>query len=240
MRLGVIIALAVPWAAAFGQTGSVWGVVRTRSGRGVSNADVVIPQLGLSAETDSLGKYRVREVPAGTHIVIARRIGFQPDSVQLFVRAGEDYEHDFLLEAGAVALDTVPVTARAVAHGKLAGFEERKKIGIGSFWSQDEFDKYPARRMSDFLIRSPGLRLRRGRGTASYVFGGRGSNCPSRVYLDGAVVYNGTRGEPLFNVDMLSPGTVAAVEYFNSAQVPAQYNATNSACGVLLIWTRDR
>lgn len=39
--------------------------------------------------------------------------------------------------------------------------------------------------------------------------------------------------------EYLDPGAVAAIEvYPRAAQAPAQYQALNASCGVILIWTK--
>jgi hypothetical protein len=42
-------------------------------------------------------------------------------------------------------------------------------------------------------------------------------------------------------VDLLQPEELLAIEaYLGAARVPAQYGGANSACGVILLWTRFR
>ena len=60
---------------AYGQA-EVQGKVLGDSGRRpVANAEVAIARLGLRAMTDSLGRYRLRDIPRGEHVVITRRSG---------------------------------------------------------------------------------------------------------------------------------------------------------------------
>ncbi len=73
------------------------------------------------------------------------------------------------------------------------------------------------------------------RGTGSLL---GADQCFVQVIVDRMVRYNGI--QPLFNINMLEPGTIAGIEYFTTAQMPAQFNGTGSACGTLVIWTRMR
>lgn len=86
----LLLALAVPAAAAAQTNGSIIGHVRQREGAVV----IAGAQVGLDgrwlAVTDSAGAYRLREVRSGWHLVTVRAIGFetvQRDSV--LVRAGQ-------------------------------------------------------------------------------------------------------------------------------------------------------
>lgn len=65
-------------------------------------------------------------------------------------------------------------------------------------------------------------------------------DCYNDVYIDGAMLYGaGLAGEPLSDIDSLSPSTIEGVEFYSGpSQVPARYNKTGSVCGVQLIWTR--
>jgi hypothetical protein len=69
------------------------------------------------------------------------------------------------------------------------------------------------------------------------------------VYLDGVRIYDasmelyakvqGATIRPDFG--RLTARDYAAVEFYaGGATIPAQYNATGSDCGVLLLWTRER
>ncbi|MGQ0642901.1 MAG: hypothetical protein ACT4P6_19315 [Gemmatimonadaceae bacterium] len=43
----------------------------------------------------------------------------------------------------------------------------------------------------------------------------------------------------VFDVNTLTPAHISAVEFYSGpGQIPAQFNKTGSACGVLLLWTK--
>jgi outer membrane receptor protein involved in Fe transport len=92
--------------------GAVSGTVReSGTKRPLLGAQVLVDDR-IGAVTDSLGLYRVRAVRTGWHRVAARLIGFRGvvlDSV--FVRAGATVTADFSLEASAVELAPLVVTA---------------------------------------------------------------------------------------------------------------------------------
>jgi hypothetical protein len=60
-----------------------------------------------------------------------------------------------------------------------------------------------------------------------------GGRCEFLMYVDGV-----RRTET--DLNMLRVSEYQAVESYSGSQIPMQYNATGSACGVLLFWTRER
>lgn len=170
----------------------------------------------------------------------------------------------------AVALGGVRITGEKPAHmsPKLAGFEERRRGGVGQFLDRTAIAKWESHRTADMLGTLRGVQIRHGSTSHAWVSTGRSVNtsgcafCRERIdsildpadiergarlacymdaYVDGVMVYNATqRRVPLFDVNSIPPGQIAAVEvYTGSSQIPAQYNRTSGGCGVMLIWTRD-
>jgi hypothetical protein len=59
------------------------------------------------------------------------------------------------------------------------------------------------------------------------------------VYLDGALYYSADMPGPPLDISTFNLLTLQAVEVYRSpAEMPPEYNGTNSGCGVILIWTR--
>jgi Carboxypeptidase regulatory-like domain/TonB-dependent Receptor Plug Domain len=224
----------------------------------LANAEVAIPELQLATRTNATGEFRIRGISAGQHKVMVRLLGYAPIEATFAFRDGDRLERDFVLVPKPVELSPVKVAEKEKpVRGKMSAFEERRAGGLGSFITRDELEKQDSRRMSEILGRMPGLGLRRGLSSVAWVTGRRGSSaartgdafnrrqgakpdCYSDVYIDGSMVYGaGMAGEPLFDINSLSPSSIEAVEFYSGpAQVPAQYNKTGSVCGVLLIWTR--
>lgn len=158
-------------------------------------------------------------------------------------------------QSDTARLKTVSVTAERPA---IAEFEERRLAGFGHFITRAELEQQENRRTSDILARIPGLTVKRGTGGYAWIASSRGQMtivrqpnpgrldqergarpaCFSNVYVDGAIVYTSGLGD-LFDVNQIGPNQIEAIEYYSSAaQIPARFNRTNSACGVLVIWTR--
>jgi Carboxypeptidase regulatory-like domain/TonB-dependent Receptor Plug Domain len=202
-------------------TAEVRGRVLADSARHfVPGADVAAVQLGLSALSDSTGRFLLKGLPAGAHLIVTRRPGFRPDSTVIELAAGETVVQDVRLWRLAPELEPVAVRATAgrYASWKMVGFEERRRQGVGQFLDRDVLEKNRARRTSDILAsQGKGVDIRRGSKSRAWAVGGRATSsgkcalcrervlevldpsdadagarpaCYMDVWLDGALVYD--------------------------------------------------
>ena len=269
MRLVLLLALVaagVPAVAA--AQGEVGGrVVTADSGhQPIRGIEVSIPRLRLVAVTDSSGRYRLRNVPAGEHLVTFRGIGFQSESTVVRIDGDEVVSWDAALSRATTLPERVVTAPEERIPAKLAEFAERQKAGIGHFIDRKQLERAEGgmRQTGDLISLIPGVRVRRG-GSKAWVAtlrapnqGGTCAFCPSArlsradsaagargacymdVYVDGAMVFDSrTPQHGLFDVNTIPPEHIAGIEvYTSAAQIPARYNRTAAGCGVVLIWTR--
>jgi hypothetical protein len=237
-------------------------VLHDSTEQAVVGAELTIDDLKLRTLTAAEGEFRLAIKP-GTYLVNVRALGYQPILVRLSFAEGDSLERDFLLVPSPVAIAGVNVTGKADSRNpKIAEFDRRRAMGIGSFISQQRIDSFPGKRLSNFMRELPGLMIQQGNSAnAAWAVGTRGNGsllrmpsvsamdvrrgakrglCYSTVYLDGVRVYGGNAEEALFDIDQLDPTMVAGIEYFASAaQTPPELNATSAGtCGIVVIWTR--
>lgn len=62
--------------------------------------------------------------------------------------------------------------------------------------------------------------------------------CLPLVYVDGMQRATGSGADQARMFESIAPADVEAIEAYGAAEVPSEYNATGSACGVILIWMR--
>ena len=93
------------------QTGTVNGRVVDERGAGVSSAQVLIVRPAVSAQTGAEGGYSLTRVPAGTHTLQVRMLGFRPDSASVTVQPGQSVTQNFTLSRDPLQLQTLIVTA---------------------------------------------------------------------------------------------------------------------------------
>ena len=112
LALAGLVGMVIASRLAAQTEGAIGGRVReSGTGRSLGGAQVLVDSV-VGAVTDTGGSYRVRAVRTGWHRVAARLIGYRGivlDSV--FVRAGATVTADFALEASAVELAPLVVTA---------------------------------------------------------------------------------------------------------------------------------
>ena len=220
-------------------TGSVRGSVTTTFGLPIGGAylRLSLPGRGTttSVESDEDGKFNAVGVPAGTAWLVARRIGYRPDSVRVTVNDGETVESRVQLERIAVELDRVQVIGRRDVTGPMAGFYKRMGQGAGRFFTASDIDRRNASRMTDMFRMVPGMRIE-SRGFQSAVRM-RGSRCAPLVWLD---------AQPLFaaevDLDSFDPRSFEGMEiYSGAASVPVEFQGNqrmSSACGTIVLWSK--
>jgi hypothetical protein len=159
-----------------------------------------------------------------------------------------------MIPTAAQALPDVKVETKAVIHGKLGEFEERRLAGNGGrFLTQADLEKRPFSQLADALRQLPGIGIAKspkgsgqivtaGRASlpAGAISGGKAVACPSAVVLDGIMVFGaGEAGEPPFDINQVNPNHLAGIEYYvGPASMPIKYNGMRHTCGLLVLWTK--
>ncbi|MFB6280200.1 MAG: TonB-dependent receptor [Salinibacter sp.] len=103
--------LIIPSAAAQ-STGTIAGrVTDAESGAPLPGVNVVLPELDRGAATDDDGRFRVTAVPAGTHQLTARFVGYASTTRTVQVTPGTTSTLDIALPPKSVDLTGIQVTA---------------------------------------------------------------------------------------------------------------------------------
>jgi hypothetical protein len=196
----------------------------------LGNATVSLLGSSVAVVTRANGRFRVRDLKAGSYIVIVRRIGYEPASVRLQLTPGDTTSPSVALSRASTTLDTVAI------HGErstpaMQEFDARRKLGFGHFVTQAEIDKRNPVALSDMLNGIPSVQV----SPNGTIFNVRaGSGCPFQIFVDGVKL-------PVGSIDNIAvPKEVAGIEiYSGAATIPLQYKTlSGSFCGVILLWTR--
>jgi Carboxypeptidase regulatory-like domain len=240
-------------------------VVADSSQRVLADVEVAIPSLSLSARSNSRGEFRLSEIPAGTHEVVARRVGYSALSAPVTFGANEEEQRRLVLRPLTV-LDSVEVTATRT-DPRMLDFEDNRRLGLGHFMTREDLDKNIGRKMGDVLSIVPGLGVVRG-GARAYVLSKRYiiplraigkpldassvlwspnpiekqqgivTGCYAQVWIEGQLMNPGQPTEP-YDVNSIAPDQIEALEYYaGPSQTPSRYAKLNSNCGVLVIHLR--
>lgn len=246
MRTGLLLLVAALPAQLAAQATLVVRVAADTTTRPIPNVYVGIAALGRSASTDSSGRAVLERLPPGSHRVVARAIGFRPDSTLIELGDGTTREITLKLMTHTPVLEEVRVSAAGTSRiGKMAGYHERRERGIGRFIDRDVLEKNGHRRTSDILNTVPGVYVRYGYTSKAWASSGRnatatgcptcangtlgaainpgdrhagaGPACYMDVYIDGALVYNSSaRYASLFDLNTIEPGSIEAIEVYSS------------------------
>lgn len=250
------------------ERGVLWlrGVVRsTESGEPVAGATVRLPGLRRVQVTGEDGAFAIFGVPSGLHRIVAEQLGRASDTVEVRIFGGEETVFVSLrLETRPVELPALDVEIeRTFRNPRVAGFYHRmEKVRLGNYITREDLEHRDI--VSNFR-RIPGVQVGQcsrlglpelssncwsvkfsGRGYSISDFtagGGRGGCGEPQIYIDGNMLTpNLGYGNNAFNYLQSYPRyALEGIEvYRNPAMAPAQYRALGSACGVVLVWTRDR
>jgi hypothetical protein len=149
MRFALIMSATL--VSGLGAQGSVAGRVLAAESRApVAGAEVSVAGQPRQALSDSLGKFSLRDVKAGTVYLITRAVGFRPDTARVEIFPDESISRDVTLQPSSTTLGTVVVRdSMTVTSAKLKEFEERRHSAVGGRFLEDRrpaFDGSRSRR----------------------------------------------------------------------------------------------
>jgi hypothetical protein len=220
------------------------------SHRPVANAQIRLIDGSRATLTDDRGAFRLSEVPLGPQGVLIRAIGYRPLQIDVVLEAGDTVRLDstiLALTPVAVELPGVRVESdsQQVAALTLTGFYDRRGRGFGAFAERDEIQRWAPHTISDVLRHLPGVWI-----TPNPNYGRTGPRIDFRRYLIamrgcGNIVFFldgtslGSSADPTFDLDLVANAVdVTAVEvYRGPSEIPLQFNATNTLCGAVVLWT---
>lgn len=239
-------ALAVGAPSLDAQTGTVTGTVRNAvNGQAVAGAQVAITELSIGILSNNVGRYVLVGVPAGTHTVEVRYIGYTTESMEITVPEGGAATADFELRSDAISLEGVVVTGTA-------GAARRREIGNSvSSISGEVFESQPIARVADALQgRTLGATVLNnggqvGAGTTIKLRGNNSvsfSNSPL-IYVDGVrirergIIHAVEANQQTNPFDDINPADIERIEVIKGASATTLYG-TEASGGVIQIFTK--
>jgi TonB-linked SusC/RagA family outer membrane protein len=162
-------------------------VVDSASSRPLAGALIAIEGTSLRAATGDDGRYVLPHVPAGTHVVVARLLGYVKATRTITVADSATVTVDFALQIGFTRLQEVVTTG--------AGEHERREVGnaVGTINADSIVPTTPLRNLSDLLTgRVAGVQVQSSSGLM-----GSGS----RIRIRGMSNISSTSSDPIMIVD---------------------------------------
>ncbi len=158
--------LAIPQNAWSGDINGT--VVDANTGSYVPGASIRIVDLGRITTTDRSGEFRIPNVPAGTHTVTVRFIGYE--AVTESVQVPESGSVNPSISIGGEALELEGFTVEGYREGKALALQQKKTApSIRDILSADSVGQIPDRNVADALVRLPGVALDMSNGEGRFV-----------------------------------------------------------------------
>ncbi len=208
-------------------TERISGTVTSDQGIPIPGAQVVVQGTTLGAYTSDDGRYAIANVPLGTHVVRAQRIGYAPLTQTVTVVAGASATADFRLAAVATTLTT------QVVVGYTTQMRRDISDAVSSVSAEDISDQMVATVEEGLRGRVPGVQINAsgepGRPAQIIIRGQNFLGNPTPLYVvDGMYL----RQNPNLN-----PADIESMEVLKDASAAAQYGS-QAANGVIVIRTK--
>jgi len=235
---------AAPPGVRYGK-GTLAGRVTTDGGAAVGRAQVQAMGTNFFTQTDTLGRFRLSDLPVGPYFLRARKVGYEPVVFGVTIVRGDTVDATVTLTQFSAArgqnMDTIRVTADGDRMSRrLQGFDQRKRSGRGLFVDRNEVMLRRPQNLTDLLRGRASIQVERNSQTGeAVVYGPRLSIssgfCALALIIDGTLIQNAQGGiDSYVPVDM-----IAAVEVYNSGtSVPSEFARLGTDCGAIIVWTR--
>ena len=116
-------------------------------------ASIYIKGTNIGTTSDETGHYKIINIPIGTHILVARSVGYKSQEIEIDVCIGETKEINFELEKDVLNLSEVVIT------GERKMIYKKKSSIIVNTLSPKLFDLTQSTSMGENLNYCPGLRM---------------------------------------------------------------------------------
>jgi hypothetical protein len=212
----------------------VTGWVRTEDGVPVAGARVTIFGSSATAMTNTEGEFQLSGMHGGTQTLVTRAIGFLPDE-----RAVDLTDRHVPVIVGLTSLrnffDTVHVRANRVSLTSAVGFDDRRRLGAGRFFTADDIRRLHPHELTDVLRHAPTLELHTDNAhNVTIRMRGDMHSCTPAIFVDGKQFINWELND--LN-GIVQPNQVAGLEIYTPSMTPAEFR-TQMGCGTVVVWTR--
>ncbi|GAC1493345.1 MAG: hypothetical protein NVS1B5_18610 [Gemmatimonadaceae bacterium] len=195
---------------------------------------------GVVALTNENGEFTMRNLPSGSHVLLARHLGFGAETAPVDLSSHAAKQVTIKLPKYVAVMDPVLVTARRERSLDKVGFNQRKKSGMGYYLDPEQIREMHPTYLTDILRRVPSLRVTSSssgeevtssRGTTSLM---GGSGCV-QYYVDDMPWQSAQPGD----INQFVNGSeVVSVEVYAGPGTPAQYTHAMQDCTTIVVWTK--
>ena len=208
------------------------GTVADTAGRLLAGAHVTL--WGSStAITSTDGYFHLDSLPSGTGTLESQYLGFEPVRRVVDVTPGRTDSVRFRMTKAVQVLAAVKIEGK-MGLMRYHEFDERRKTGLGHYFTVEDIVKAKPLLMTDFFYAVPGMRVQPISG-ADYELlaaqgGGVSDMCSPAIWINGVQLRQGGLNQAV------QPDDVTGIEVYDAPTAPQQYR--DGQCSVVLIWTR--
>lgn len=205
-------------------------VVDSATGAALAGADIMLIASGLHGQSNGAGEFAIEQVLPGPTGVVVRGIGYQPEFLEAVLEAGATATVNVRLRPAPFRLEDLETRIATIEY---QGFQERMRLGTGTYWDAEEIRRYDGGSITALLGRKATFREERG----VLLNFSRNRKCPIPVVENGIL-------QPPGVATFIRPEQLSAIEYYSGpAQVPMEFQslhlrANGFGCGLLVIWRR--
>jgi hypothetical protein len=171
----------------------------------------------IVVRTNDNGEFAMRNLPSGSHTLLARHVGFGAEIVPVDLSSRQEKRVTIKLPKFVAVMDPVLVTARRMSALDKMGFTQRRKSGFGYYIGPERLQNMHVNRLTDIL------------GHVPVVF----DKCV-QYWVDDMLYQELEPGDIDF---YLAPGEVIAAEVYQNFSTPARYMRFGG-CTIVVLWTR--
>jgi hypothetical protein len=229
-------------ASAQKSDGLIRGVI-TRDSSRVPLEGVEVLLAGLpSARTSALGMFSFAPIAAGTYALRLRRPGLRPVEQTVRISAGDTVDLAIAMWLVPTELPTVSILGSKYLRDR-AGFDERRRVGLGFQATAAEILMYSALDVSDVFYHAPGVSgtWLNGRRVLDLYPITRGGTCRGQmnVFLNGDLL---SPPPTMSGIDYLAllvrPEQLYGVELYRAeGYTPSQFRVSG-ICATVVAWTK--
>jgi hypothetical protein len=188
------------------------------------------------AMTNDKGEFTITKLPSGSHVLLARHLGFGAQTVAVDLSPHQAQRVTLQLPKFVATIAPVIVNAKSAAGLDKVGYSQREKSGMGFYLGPDRIKEMHPQFLSDILRVVPSLRVS-STPTGDVITSSRGSGAGTCVqyFVDDSPWQSDTPGD--IN-QFVNANEVVAAEVYQATNTPAQYTTGMGGCTTVVLWTR--
>ncbi len=149
-----------------GNKGIISGRILDEANLPLPGATVMIKETTNGTVSDVNGFYKIVNLSAGQYELVVSFIGYEGQTEQVEVEAGETVVIDFQLNAG-IELQEVMVSGSLQGQSKALN-QQKNNINVSNIISSDQVGRFPDANIGDALKRIPGINVQYDQGEARF------------------------------------------------------------------------